>query len=185
MYKVMNSFYTDGELATIGLKSYGKNVKLSRYARLYSPEKISIGDNVRIDDFCILSGNIKLGSNIHISAYVALYGSMGIELEDYTGVSPMTTIYSAMDDFGGDYLIGPIHPDGTTNVTGGKVVLKKYVQIGAHCLIFPNLTIGEGSVVGACSMVRHSIEPWGIYFGVPVIWRNKRKKGLMKFINNE
>ncbi len=180
---MQTSFYTEEELAKIGFKSYGKNVRISRYVRIYSASNISIGDNVRIDDFCILSGHITFGSHIHISPYVVLYGANGIELDDYTGISARTTIYSAMDDFGGDYLIGPIHPDGTTNVTGGKVVLKKYVQIGAHCLIFPNLTIGEGSVVGTCSMVRHSIEPWGIYFGIPAQRKAERKKHHLNYVD--
>lgn len=57
---------------------------------------MQIGDNVRIDDFCILSGEITLGSNIHIGAYSALYGSMGIELENNTGISPRSTLFSAM-----------------------------------------------------------------------------------------
>lgn len=158
------------------------NVKLSRYARLYSAESISIGDNVRIDDLCILSGHISLGSNIHISAYVALYGSMGIVLEDYTGISPMSVIYSAMDDFGGDFLIGPIHPQELTNVTGGRVVLKKYSQIGTHSVVFPNLTIGEGSVVGACSLVKNSIDSWGVYYGVPAARMRNRNKGLLRIV---
>ena len=178
----MSSFYSQEELSTLGLKSYGTNVKISRFARFYSPEKISIGDNARIDDFCILSGNITIGSHIHISAYVALYGSMGIELEDHTGISPMTTVYSAMDDFGGDYLIGPIHPEEKTHVTGGKVTIKRYSQIGTHCVVFPNLTIGEGSVVGACSMVNKSLAPWGIYFGIPAQKKSERKKGLTKLV---
>ena len=178
----MSSFYSQEELSTLGLKSYGTNVKISRFARFYSPEKISIGDNVRIDDFCILSGNVTIGSHIHISAYVALYGSMGIELEDYTGISPMTTVYSAMDDFGGDYLIGPIHPEEKTHVTGGKVTIKRYSQIGTHCVVFPNITIGEGSVVGACSMVNKSLAPWGIYFGIPAQKKSERKKGLTKLV---
>lgn len=178
----MNSFYTTQELATLGLKSYGKDVKISRFARLYAPEKIIIGDNVRIDDFCILSGNIVIGSNIHISAYVALYGSMGIVLEDYTGISPMTTVYSAMDDFSGEYLIGPVHPEETTNVTGGMVVIKKYVQIGTHCVVFPNLTISEGCVIGACSLVRKSTDPWGIYYGIPASLHGSRKRDLLKYV---
>lgn len=178
----MNSFYSEEELSKLGLKSYGANVKLSRFARIYSPEKISIGNNVRIDDFCILSGHVTLGSHIHISAYVALYGNMGIELEDYTGISPMTTVYSAMDDFGGDYLIGPIHPLEKTNVTGGKVTLKRFSQIGTHCVVFPNLTIGEGTVVGACSMVRSSLDNWYIYCGVPAIKKKARKKGLVNLV---
>ena len=175
----MSSFYSQEELSALGLKSYGTNVRISRFARIYYPEKISIGDNVRIDDFCILSGNVTIGSHIHISAYVALYGSMGIELEDYTGISPMTAVYSAMDDFGGDYLIGPIHPEEKTHVTGGKVTIKRYSQIGTHCVVFPNLTIGEGSVVGACSMVRHNTEPWTIYVGIPAHKLKERSRGLI------
>lgn len=70
----MDSFYSRSELEHIGFATIGKNVLLSRKASIYSPAMISIGDNVRIDDFCILSGCIGIGSQVHISAYVALYG---------------------------------------------------------------------------------------------------------------
>lgn len=176
------SFYTDDELKDLGLKSYGKNVLISRYARLYSTSKISIGDNVRIDDFCIVSGNIKFGSHIHISPYVALYGALGIELEDYTGISAHSVVYSAMDDFGGNYLVGSVHPEELTNVTGGKVLVKRYTQIGVNCVVFPNLTLEEGVAVGACSLVTKSIEGWGIYAGIPVRRIRDREKGLLNII---
>ena len=176
------SFYSREELEKLGFKSIGSNVKISRYARIYSPQQISIGDNVRIDDFCLLSGRIKIGSHIHISAYVALYGAEGIEIDDYSGISPKSVVYSAMDDFSGDYLIGPVHPKSTTNVTGGKVKIEKYVQIGSNTVVFPNLKIGEGSVVGACSLVRHSVESWGVYLGIPLKKIKERKKGLLRFI---
>lgn len=180
-----SSFYSDNELKEIGFKSYGSNVKISRFARFYSPQNIAIGDNVRIDDFCILSGNITLGSNIHISAYVALYGSRGIILEDYSGISPMSVVYSAMDDFSGDYLIGPIHPSSTTNVTGGLVRIGRYVQIGTNTVVFPNLVIEEGTVIGACSLVRHSLEGWCIYCGNPLFKLKDRKKKLLSLVPNE
>ena len=176
----MTSFYTEEELKSIGLKEYGKNVLISRKVSIYGASHISIGNNVRIDDFCILSGKITIGSNIHIGAYVALYGANGITLEDFTGISGRSTIYSAMDDFGGEYLIGPIHPEELTNVTGGQVVLRQYSQIGAHSLIFPNIEIGEGCVIGACSMVRHDTNPWTIYTGTPAKPLKKRSKGLLK-----
>ena len=177
----MDSFYSEKELLEIGFKSIGRNVKLSRKASIYSPENISIGDNVRIDDFCILSGKITLGSNIHISAYVALYGSMGIEFEDYSGISPRSTIYSAMDDFGGDFLIGPIHPERFTNVMGGKVIVKKYCQIGCNCVVFPNIIINEGAIIGAMSLVNKNIQPWTINVGIPTKEIRKRSKGLLNF----
>ena len=177
-----NSFYSEAELAALGLKAYGKSVLISRFARIYGAQNISIGDNVRIDDFCILSGSITIGSNIHISAYVALYGSQGIILEDYTGISPQSVIYSAMDDFSGNYLIGPVHSSEKTHVTGGPVIVKKFSQIGTHCCIFPNLTIGEGSVIGACSLVTKSLSEWGIYVGVPAKILKKRSQRLTQLI---
>lgn len=177
------SFYTPEELAQLGLKSYGENVRISRYAQIYSPEKISIGDNVRIDDFCILSGNITLGSHIHIAAYCALYGNdYGITMEDYTGLSARTTIYAAIDDFSGDYLIGPIHDNQLTNVIGGVVKICAYSQIGAGALIFPNLSVGEGAVLGAMSMAKESLEPWNIYAGVPAKKIKQRSKHLLELI---
>ena len=174
----MSSFYTNEELSNLGLKKFGDRVFISRYARFYYPETITIGNNVRIDDFCILSGNIILGSNIHISAYVALYGTKGILLENYTGISPRCSLFSAMDDFSGKYLIGPIHPNELTNVTGGKIILKQYSQIGAHCVVFPNVTIGEGSVVGACSLITKSLDDWGIFAGIPAKWIKPREKNI-------
>jgi galactoside O-acetyltransferase len=180
---VQSSFYSEEELMSMGFKSIGKGCMISRKASFYDVGRISIGNNVRIDDFCILSGLITLGNNIHISAYVALYGAEGIELEDYTGISAHSTIYSAMDDFSGDYLIGPIHPEEYTNVTGGKVTIKTYTQIGANVLVFPNLTIGEGCAVGACSMVRKDLEPWGVYYGLPATRQKERRQGLLKYIN--
>lgn len=176
------SFYSENELSSIGFISFGKNCKISRKASIYTPESITIGNNVRIDDFCILSGNIKIGNHIHISAYVALYGSQEIEIHDYSGISPRTTIYSAMDDFSGEYLIGPIHPIGTTNVTGGKVTIERFSQIGANCIVFPNITIGEGCAIGAFSLIRNNLEPWGIYFGIPAKKQKERSKTLLKYI---
>ncbi len=179
---IQTSFYSPEELSQIGLKSFGKNVLISRFARIYSPHKISIGDNVRIDDFCILSGEITLGSHIHISPYVALYGAMGIEFEDYTGISAHSVVYSAMDDFGGEYLVGSVHPENLTNVTGGKVLVRKFSQIGVNSVVFPNLTIGEGAAVGACSLVTKALDSWGIYAGIPARRMKNRSKNMTKLV---
>ncbi len=180
---MLQSFYSDEELKAIGFKSIGKNVLLSQKTSIYSPECISIGNNVRIDDFCILSGNISIGSNIHISAYCALYGTLGIKMEDYTGISPRCTIYSAMDDFEGDYLIGPIHHSLLRNVTGGLVKMEKYSHLGTNCIVFPNITIKEGAVTGAFTLVNKDLGPWTINIGIPINKSRPRSKGLLQIIN--
>lgn len=174
------SFLNQSQLHSLGFKSLGQNVLISDKASIYSPELISIGSNVRIDDFCMLSGEIVLHNYIHISAYSALYGKFGIELYDYTGLSPRTTIFSASDDFSGEYMISPMVPKKLTNVKGGKVVLETYAQVGSGSVIMPDLKIAEGSIVGAMSFLKKSTEPWGIYHGCPAKFLKERKRNIIE-----
>jgi galactoside O-acetyltransferase len=178
-----DSFYSEAELGALGLQEYGETVLISRKASLYTPEYIRIGSNVRIDDFCILSGHITLHSNVHIAAYSALYGSNEIEMEDYTGVSPKTLIFSAMDDFSGEYLISPMPPAAFTKVNGGKVLIKRYAQLGAGTIVFPDLIINEGAAAGAMSLINRSLDAWSIYAGIPAKRIKTRSKNLLKFTN--
>lgn len=176
----MNSFYSCDELKKIGFKELGENVLISRKASIYSPEKMKIGNNVRIDDFCILSGNIEIGNYVHISAYVALYGKKKIKIGDFCGCSARTTIYSATDDFSGEYMISPMVPDELTNVIEGNVILENYVQIGANTVIMPNVTISEGTCIGAMSFVKNSTESWKIYAGIPCKIIKERSKKILE-----
>lgn len=175
-----NSFLSNKELKKIGFSKVGKNVLISRFARFYDISKISIGDNVRIDDFSILSGKIVLGNFIHISAFCALYAAKGIEMQDFTGLSPQTIIFSASDDFSGQYLIGPMVKKEYTNVTGGKVTIGKYSQIGSNCVLLPKIKIGEGVAVGALSLVNESLASWGIYAGIPAKFIKPRSRELQR-----
>ena len=100
----MNSFYSEEELRSIGFKKVGKNVKISKKSSIYSSNEIEIGNNVRIDDFCLLSGNIIIKNNVHISAYTALYGGGKIEIGNFSGCSARCTLISASDDFSGNYM---------------------------------------------------------------------------------
>ena len=180
---MVNSFYSREELAGLGLKSYGENVLISRFARVYSPGTIEIGSHVRIDDFCILSGKIILGSYIHISAYSALYGKYGIMMENYSGLSPRCTLFSASDDFSGDYLIGPMVDQKSTNVTGGQITIGKYSQLGSGCTVMPGVTVNEGVAVGAMSLVLHDLGSWKIFKGVPAVYYKDRSKKLLENVS--
>lgn len=174
------SFLTQEEVKKLKLLSVGNDVKISRYAHFYG-EKIKIGNNVRIDDFCILSGNITIGSFVHISAYTVLYGSFGIEIADFAGLSARCTVYSAIDDFSGAYLVGPLLHSEFRNISGGKVTIGKYSQVGAGCIILPNITIGEGVAIGAMSFINCNIEEWKIAYGIPARIKKDRSKEMLKF----
>lgn len=162
------SFYSREELKQLGFKQLGNNVLISRKASIYGAEKMSIGNNVRIDDFCILSGKIVIGDFVHIAAYSALFGgSEGIELKNFSGLSSRCVIYASSDDYSGEFLTNPTIPDKYTNVINKKVVLEKHVIIGTGSSIMPGVIVGEGSAVGSMSLVNKPLQSWGIYCGVP------------------
>ena len=180
----MDSFYSVEELKKIGFKSIGKNVLISRKASIYSAENISIGNNVRIDDFCILSGNINIGNYVHISAYTALYGKFGIEINDYCGCSARSIIYSQTDDFSGEYMIGAVLPENLTNVIGKKVIMKKYSQLGANTIVMPGIVIGQGAVTGCFSFVNRDLEEWTINVGIPCKKMKDRNRKILELEKN-
>ena len=186
----MNSFYNEYEIKQLGFCSVGNNVLISKKASIYSVEKISIGNNVRIDDFCILSGKITIGSYIHIAAYSALYGGeKGIIIKDFSNVSSRVCIYALSDDYSGQTMTNPMVPDKYKNVTQEKVVLNKHVIIGSGSTILPGVTLGEGTAIGAMSLVNRSTDEWGIYAGIPIRLIKERSRELLllekNFFNNE
>ena len=64
----MIGYYTGEELSQMGFKKIGKNVKISKTATLYNVSSIKIGNNVRIDNFCViaLSGEGRLSIGNHV-----------------------------------------------------------------------------------------------------------------------
>ena len=161
-------------------KHIGVHVLISRKASFYNIGEISLGNHVRIDDFCILSGSISLGNHIHISAHCALYGAMGIEMQDFSGLSAGCRVFIITDDFSGEHMVGPMVPEALTHVSGGRVVIGKFVQVGTGCTILPSTEIGEGAAVGAMSLVNRSLPSWGIYAGIPAKCIGDRSKNIIE-----
>lgn len=175
------SFYSDNEMAEIGFKSLGTNVQISRKASIYGAEKITIGNNVRVDDFCVLSGNIILGNYVHIAVYSALFGGKaGIEIHDFCGVSSRCVVYAESDDYSGEALTNPTVPEEYLKIIAGRVILKKHVIIGSGTTILPGIEIGEGSAVGSMSLVNKTLGAWGIYVGIPCQYKKERSRKLLK-----
>lgn len=176
-----NSFYSKEELLDLGIAQIGENVLISRKASIYSPESIVIGNNVRIDDFCILSGTICIGNFIHIAAYSSLYaGNVGIIVEDYSNISSRVCIYALSDDFSGESMSNPMIPEKYKSVNQEKVIIRKNVIIGTGSTVLPGVILNEGTAVGAMSLVKTSTEPWGIYAGIPANRIEQRSNRLLE-----
>jgi acetyltransferase-like isoleucine patch superfamily enzyme len=178
-----SKYYTENELQNYGFKSLGKNIKISSDCRIYGAENISLGNNIRIDDFTILvavSGFIKIENYVFIAKGCHLSGAKGIILNDFSSMAANTIIYSASDDYSGKYMTAQAIPSKYTKLTGGLVNIGKHVIIGSSCNIFGPSIIGEGCSIGTMSLIMKDTEPWGIYAGIPAKRIKDRSKDLQK-----
>lgn len=181
MEVIMNSFYTEKELAQIGFKRYGTDVKISRKSSIYGAEDMILGNHVRVDDFCILSGKIEIGSYVHIAAYTALYGGeYGIFLDDFVGISSHSCVYAASDDYSGAALTNPTVPNYYRKVDSRQVCMEKHVLVGATSIVLPGVTLKEGSSFGSFSLITSDSEEWSINIGIPAHKIKNRKRDLLE-----
>ena len=177
----MDSFYNEQELKEIGFKALGKNVLVSKKASIYSPDKITLGNNVRIDDFCILSGVISVGDYVHISAHTCVFaGEAGVEIGNFSGLSSRCAVYAISDDYSGSYLANAMVPDEFRNIVSRKVVIGNCVVIGTGTTILPGVKIADGAAVGCMSLINKTIDIDGIYCGIPVKRIKDRRQDYKK-----
>lgn len=177
----MNSFYSKEELIELGFKRVGENVLISRKCSIYGTEKIEIGNHVRVDDFCILSGRIVLGDYIHISAYTGLYGGeKGIFVEDFVTISGNNLVYAVTDDYSGRAMTNPMVADKYRNVQEESVIFRKYSILGCSSVVLPGVEISEGASFGSMSFVSKNPEPWSVNVGVPFRKIKEREKNILQ-----
>lgn len=181
------SFISQNKLDKMGFKSLGKNVLISDKCSLYNIKNISIGDNTRIDDFCILSAGdegIEIGKYVHIACYSSLIGKGKIVMKDYSGVSSRVSVYSSSDNYDGEYMTNPCLPDTLTNTTHKDVIIGKHVVIGSNSVILPGVILTDGCSVGAMSLVNKSVDGPYIMAGIPIKKIKERKSKIFDLEKN-
>ena len=175
------AYYTENELKKLGFKYIGKNVKISEKASIYDCEKIEIDDNSRIDDFCVISGKIKIGKFVHITPQCLVAGGeKGIIFEDFTTLAYGVKVFTQSDDYSGETLTNSLIPKKYKNEFKKEVIIKKHSIVGAGSIIMPGVILAEGTSVGAMSLVLNSTESWSIYVGIPAKKLKNRKKDMLK-----
>lgn len=115
-------------------------------------ENVEIGDKSLIGTNSVIDGCCQIGKGVSIqtNAYICAYS----KIEDYVFLGPCSVLlndkYAAQKEV---KLTGP--------------VIKKAASIGGNATIMPGVVIGEGSLIGALSIVTKNIPPKSIYAGVP------------------
>lgn len=125
-------------------KKFGKSCMLDYKTYFRYPSRISFGDNVTINRDCALYASymvdnveIKIGNNVALSPHVRIFTAT----HDYTTLG--------LDD------------------TAASVIVEDYAWIGGGAVILPGVTIGEGAIIGAGSVVSKNIPPYSVAVGNP------------------
>lgn len=165
------------------LKSLGENVFISANVEIKRPGLISIGNNVAIDSGFYITTAAEFGDYIHIGPYVLVIGGAKsmLKLGNFVNLTLGSKFVCGSDSFSGQGLVSaPGIPDELLNeVATGTITVKDFASVCAGSIILPGVTIAEGSVVSANSLVTENTEPWTFYAGSPAKAIKQRPSKIM------
>lgn len=149
-------------------KKIGYDVRVHEQAIIVRPELVEIENHVAIDMWVYLSTQAIFGNYIHIAPSVSIIGGASslLTMEDFTNIGSGGRIVCATDDFM-QGLISPVVPIEHRTIINKPVTFKRFATLGVNCTVLPGVTLGEGCIVGAGSVVTRDTEPWMIYAGSP------------------
>lgn len=137
-----------------------------------------MGDHVILDIGVYITTQANIGDYVHIAPYCIVSGGKNSSLimKEFSGMAARTTVLAGSDDFTNS-MMNPQIPIKYRAPKLTTITFEKFSCTGVHCVVMPGVTLGEGSVVGANSVVTKNTEPWTVYTGTParpVKTRNKR-----------
>lgn len=177
-------YHEADELRRLGFAGVGEGARVARNCTIIGLERIELGEAARIDGFTAIivggEARVRIGSFTHIGGGCHIAAAAHFTMADFSGISQGAKIYTATDDYLGHGLTNPQVDARFRRVTYGPVALGRHVIVGAGSVILPAVEIGEGSSVGALSLVAKSLAPWGVYAGVPARRIKDRSRELLK-----
>ena len=152
------------------LKYAGTGVLIYELAKIVRPEAVEIGEGTQIDYFVFINGGngVRIGRFNHIASFVSVVGGGELITGNYVGIAAGARIITGTHHYGEGRRISPLIPKEEQCVLRGTIILKDDVFVGTNAIIHPNVTIGEGAIIGSGGLVLKDVEPWTINVGVPV-----------------
>ena len=178
------------------LGACGRNVFFGNDVTLRHPHKIRIGDDVVVDDGCVLdakgAGNdgITIGNGVFLGRQTIVTTKDGdIVLEDGVNVSAFCMIFSASRVRCGrntliaayTYLVGGGHDLDRTDVAiidqarpSQGIAIGPNCWLGAGVIVLDGVTVGRDAVIGANSVVTRDVEDFAVAAGSPAATIRRR-----------
>jgi len=171
------------------LGRFGDDTLVESGARLQYPERIRLGNGVRIASQAMLRANTEQADGISIGDHTTVHESaliaanLGqITIGRHSWVGPFCLVYGNGDVSIGDNVLIAAHtsintvshhfercdiPINDQGIYCDPVTIEDDAWIGMNAVILQGVRIGKGAIVGAGAVVTRDVPPWSIVMGVP------------------
>ena len=143
----------------------GKRVYIGKHCNLSG--NIRLDDGVYLSDYCVLQalngGNIHIGKKTFFNTFSRVYAMEQVQIGTRCMLGSNVSIYDHDHDISKGVL------NSTRTFVINPVCLEDYVWCGTNAVITRGCTIGSNCVVGAGAVANGSLEPNGVYAGVPAV----------------
>lgn len=165
-------------LGRYAFRRIGRKVVIDGWVQIIWPcADIRLGDRVRIGRRCVFQGSpdctINIGNSVTINDGAYLTAVFGIDIGERTSIGEYVSIRDYDHQF--DDVNTPIQNQG---YRGGPIRIGRDCWIGRGTIVTGGVTIGDGAVVGANSVVTRDIPPMAVAVGAPA--RVLRQRGERK-----
>lgn len=164
------------------LKSFGDDVFISARAEIRRPHLVSVGSHVAIDSGFYCTVGATIGDYVHIGPYVtAIGGAEGrLQVGNFVTIAAGARLICVSDEHLGEGLMGYGVPERFRDrMRRSPIRVESFASVGTNAVVFPGVTVAEGSVVGSCALLLRSTEPWTVYAGVPAKPLKARRRDRM------
>jgi len=148
------------------LKRSGEHINIWPGVKIFSPERVELGNNVTLFNNVLIyggeNGYVKIGDNSHVAPFAVINGEGGVKIGSKVGISAGVKIYSISfneNDPTRDFLDVPVKLK--------EIVIEDNVMIGANSVLLPGVKIGRGSIIGAGAVVIRDVPSNSVAVGVP------------------
>ncbi len=122
--------------------NFGNNCYIGSGSHIYVPQFLII------DNFVAIAGNLTVQTNLHIGAHSLISSNVSFIGHDHDVKNSESAFFSGRNE-------------------PSTIYLKGNNFIGYSATILGNITVGEGAIIGAHSLVIKDVEPYTIVAGVP------------------
>lgn len=170
--KIWNRFYYVARL-NADVNEMDFSVQCDGRVQVSGTRNVTIGKRCRLgrdnELRTINGGHIQLGNDVRLNSGCVITSYLQVKIGDFSMLGEYVSIRDANHGTSPEEIMR-FQPHSSASINIGRDV-----WIGKGSCVLPGVTIGEGSVIGANSVVNRDIPPFTLAAGVPVKILKKRK----------